>query len=139
MLTEIVGNPKQPNFEKVKTAFYREFSPNQNAYTMGKAQMAIFQSTIATARNYDRDDFGSVSDLNDLGDWHKQVKKFNDDMNQWLDRVDIREAGSLIDAIIKNGGGRKLPSWMVKKQYTIDYNKHQFLDLIIIKSNSPSL
>lgn len=102
---------KQPNFEKIKTAFYQAF-----AYNNTNIDIIILYDQIKT---------GTL-----LPVFHLRLREFKKDFNTWLDNLDIRCAGQLIDGMIKHN--IKISGWMKNKSYIIDYNKHGLLDLIII-------
>ncbi len=97
----------QPNFEKVKKAFYDLFANST------EANFSILAESLT----------GRLQPS-----FHLRKDAFRQDLNQWLDRVDIRAVGQLIDVIIEKGGS--LPRWIKNKKYTIDYNDREALDLI---------
>ena len=101
----------QPNFELAKTAFYQLFT---HFHQNDKASMHILLNTVST---------GCLG-----GGFHKKKEEFKDDMNKWLDTIDIRMVGKLIDIVSENHG--TIPKWMENKQFVIDYNKNEALDLI---------
>lgn len=101
----------QPNFEIAKTAFYQLFT---HFHTNDKASMHILLNTVTT---------GCLG-----GGFHKKEKEFKEDMNKWLDTIDIRMVGKLIDVVVQYKGS--IPGWMKNKQFAIDYNNSQALDLI---------
>lgn len=96
----------QPNFEKIKTSFYRLFVDSSIA------NMAILRQALS----------GKL-----LPSFSSRENEFRKDLHNWLNRVDIRQAGMLIDIINENGG--KLPVWLREKKFAIDYNNHNALDL----------
>jgi hypothetical protein len=103
----------QPNFEKLKTAFYRTFI--SNSVTNSAVEFSIIREHIASFA---------------LKSFHKRYEEFENDFNQWLDRLDIRCAGQLIDVLKTQKNAESIPQWMKNKHYAIDYNKHEQLDLI---------
>jgi len=104
----------QPNFEAVKKLFYQTFVDSKKA-----TDCVLMQGTKALIR---RDSF------------HTKLSDFKKDFNSWLDTVDIRQVGALIDECVK--AGASAPKWMKNKKYTIEYNQHDALDLIIIKTEN---
>jgi hypothetical protein len=100
----------QPNFEAVKREFYCRFAINQSISQ--KLDIAILRETIHTGK---------------LHSHYQRKQEVAVEINEWLNRLDIRSAGSLIDALIADGA--TLPSWMMNKKYIIDYNKFDVLDL----------
>ena len=97
----------QPNFEIIKTAFYKAF------LNCDKANTAILMQTI---RNLDfRSSF-------------TKQREFKDDFNKWLDRLDIRQVGSLI--LILKEQNKPVPKWAKNWDYNIEYNENGMLDLI---------
>jgi len=99
----------QPNFEALKTAFYRAFVDCE------KANMYVAMQNLC----------GKF-----LPSFNTRKAEFKKDFNQWLDRLDIRQAGELINVLAKDG--YTIPGWMKRKEYIIDYNQHEALDLIRI-------
>lgn len=100
-----MANAKQPNFEKIKTAIYQLAQQEANMHV-------LMEGLSFTGLPHS---------------FRERKKEFLDEMNKWLDGIDIRCAGQMIDVVVEAGG--KLPSWMVKKKFIIDYNEHTFLDL----------
>lgn len=98
---------KQPNFEIVKTAFYQQFIDSIEANSA-----ILFDSSKGKL----------------LPSFTVRKRSFAVDFNQWLDRIDIRCVGNLIDILIEKG--TRLPEWIREKKYIIDYNGNGFLDLI---------
>lgn len=98
----------QPNFELVKTEFFN------------------------LARNTTKLDFlVLMENLNSVGfkpSFNTRLSIALKKLNKWLDTIDIRMVGKVIDVIIQNKG--KLPSWIKNKQFVIDYNNKGSLDLI---------
>lgn len=103
-------NAQQPNFEKVKTLFYETFVNSE------KATNCILLENLKEGKL--RPSF------------YKRTQEFKKDLNKWLDTIDIRQVGSLIDECIKVNA--KMPNWMKYKKYFIDYNGHGFLDIILL-------
>ena len=98
------------NFEIIKTAIYQK--------GVGSFE---FQSAPLLSRV-----------INSFGLPHyKEMEKMKKEFNLWLDRLDIRQAGRLIDFCNENGIG--LPAWMKAKKYVIDYNENDQLDLLRIQ------
>ena len=102
----------QPNFECLKRAFFNSFEGCL------EADIAILKQTMIAQRL--------------LPHVSKRRAEFLKDFNTWLDQLDIRCVGELIDAIVKRGV-ITLPSWLKHKKFIIDYNKNEALDLIKIK------
>lgn len=100
-------NRQQPNFEKIKTALY------EAVINSSESNSAILLEQIKAKTM--------------LPSFHVRKETFKKDLNSWLDGIDIRCAGTAIDVAVSCGA--KLPDWMVKKKYIIDYNKKDFLDL----------
>lgn len=98
---------EQPNFEKVKKAFYRLFENSSDVDFM------ILRET--------------VNQKIFLPTYHKRRAQFNKDLDNWLDTVDIRQVVTLIDSVKDKVS---LPTWIKNKEFTIDYNENGFLDLI---------
>jgi len=62
---------------------------------------------------------------------YRQKRKDLDlEFNKWLDGVDIRRAGMLIDKCKELKVN--LPKWIANKSFVIDYNNNGTLDLIRI-------
>lgn len=101
---------EQPNFEKVKTLFYQSFVDRHDV------DIFILFDTINSDRL--------------LPTFHNRIKDFKKDFNLFLDRLDIRCVGQLIDGMVSNGV--YVPIWMREKRYVIEYNDNGFLDLVII-------
>lgn len=99
----------QPNFGKIKIGLYRIFT---------KSFSVEFSTVLFRAINGYKNSYPA-----DLANMKKEL-------NVLLDRCDIRTAGELIDLCIEQGGS--LPTWIKKKQFVIDYNNHNMLDLIRI-------
>ena len=100
-------NTQQPNFEKIKTALYNAVINSSES----SSAILLEQVRVKTM----------------LPSFHTRKETFKKDLNSWLDGIDIRCAGAAIDAAVSSGA--KLPDWMVRKKYIIDYNEHGFLDL----------
>lgn len=100
----------QPKFELVKTAFY------QFAVNSAEANFSVLMETVVQQKL--------------LPYFPNRKEEFKQDLNNWLNGIDIRTVGKLIDVVIENGGS--LPKWIAKKQFVIDYNKNEALDLIKI-------
>lgn len=101
-------NAKQPNFEKIKTELF-----NAALNYQGHTDMNILFEQVVSGKL--------------LPSIHKRKDEFKKELSSWLDGVDIRCVGQLINVTTQLGG--KLPSWMVDKKFLIDYNGHGFLDL----------
>lgn len=99
----------QPNFEAVKTAFYQTFADSI------ETDMHILMEMVAQKTF--------------LPSYHKRLGEFKKDLNHWLDTIDIRMVGVLID-IVSEKGKTSIPGWMKRKQFVIDYNNNEALDLI---------
>jgi hypothetical protein len=102
----------QPNFERIKTLFYQAYYKND------KALVCLMLESLN----------GKL-----MPSFHVRWEQFKKDFNTWLDRLDIRQAGVLID--VMNENNIPLPSWIKHKRYCIDYNSQGFLDLI--KNETP--
>lgn len=98
----------QPNFEKVKTAFYQAFADSYEADTH------ILRETIIAGKL--------------LGSFNSRLQTFKADFNKWLDSLDIRTVGQIIDVLNKTK--TDLPGWIKRKDFVIDYNQNEALDLI---------
>ena len=99
----------QPNFEKIKTAFYQCFIDSTDV------NCAVIKETIAAGQL--------------LPSWSERKNSFIKDFNKWLNSIDIRQAGQLI--IIIKQQNKLLPKWAAEGKYYIDYNENGVLDLII--------
>lgn len=100
-------NTKQPNFEKIKTEFYNF------AVKGSKSDFLILME--------------QVQSVNLLPHFVERKNNFKKELNNWLDNVDIRCSGQLINAVVELGG--KLPAWMKDKKFIIDYNEFGFMDI----------
>ncbi len=100
----------QPNFEKLKSLFYMRFLKS----TEGDIEI-LKEQTRSTLL---------------LPSFNKRHEQFRIDFNNWLNIIDIRCAGDLIDALIKFNVS--IPKWMKNKNFVIDYNNRGYLDLIKI-------
>lgn len=98
----------QPNFEKIKFAFYSRYAGSI------EADFSILMEQIS-AHTF-------------LPSSYKRKEAFKQDFRKWLDYFDIRQVNVLID--ILNKEKVTIPKWIRLKQFAIDYNKHGFLDLI---------
>lgn len=58
---------------------------------------------------------------------HKKETEFKEDLNKFLDSIDIREVSSIVKELSDKGA--KFPAWMKNNEYSIEYNKHDNLDL----------
>ncbi len=96
----------QPNFEKLKTLFYQAF------YKSDRTTALIALQSVH----------------GDFRPFHQKEKEFLADFNTWLNRLDIRQSGTLIN--ILNENNVSIPNWLSKKKYVIDYNRNDALDLI---------
>lgn len=101
----------QKNFETVKTVFYRLVISNPN-----NVEYVIIKFNIANGYKDGRCYIPNA------------IKEFKKDFNKWLDSIDIRMVGSLIDYINSIDKGL-LPEWLSKKEFFIDYNDSGMLDL----------
>ena len=99
----------QPNFELIKTAFYQAYISSE------KINLCISMQNIC----------GLL-----LPSFNKRKDELKNDFNQWLNGLDIRQAGELI--LILKEDKKPVPKWAAKWQYNIDYNEHGMLDLIRI-------
>ena len=99
----------QPNFELIKIAFYQAYIGSE------KINLSILMQSIC----------GQI-----LPSFNKRKDELKKDFNQWLDRVDIRQAGELI--LILKEDKKTVPKWASNWQYNIDYNDYGMLDLIRI-------
>ena len=97
----------QPNFEVIKTAFYQAFVDCE------KANMCVSMESLC----------GKL-----LPNFYTRKTEFKKDFNQWLDRLDIRQAGDLI--LILKEQNKPLPKWAANWKYNIEYNENGMLDLI---------
>ena len=102
----------QPNFETIKTAFYQAFIDCETA------NMHVSMENLC----------GKF-----LPNFHARKSEFKKDFNQWLDRLDIRQAGELI--LILKEQNKPVPKWAANWEYNIDYNQHGMLDLIRTRSS----
>jgi len=100
------------NFEIIKTAIY------QKATESNSIPISVLLSRCSNGyANYFRDECKNVSV----------------ELNTWLDRIDIRQAGALIDFC--NREGIELPKWLKAKRYYMDYNNAGLMDLIKLETN----
>ena len=102
----------QPNFEALKVLFYQAYY---------KSEQATNKIMLQGIMN------------NDFRSFNKKDAEFKKDFNEWLNGLDIRQAGTLIDILHKDN--QRVPKWMANKQYYIDYNQHDALDLIRIETD----
>ena len=72
----------QPNFEAVKTAFYQAFVMDT------KIDMILVLETVSQKKLQEY--------------FPKRIDKFKNELNKWLDTVDIRCAGQLIDSVLSH-------------------------------------
>jgi hypothetical protein len=100
----------QPHFEHLKSIFFNAFV---------NSDKATFHLLLNSLDGKLRPHFSLR---------HQEFKK---EFNQWLDRVDIRQASVLIDVL--NEIDVSIPKWMREKNFVIEYNNHSFLDLIQVK------
>jgi len=100
-------NALQPNFEKIKTVLY------QTIIKDSKADHYVLFEQVASGKM--------------LPSFQKRKEDFQSDLNDWLNNLDIRASGLLINAVVELGG--TLPSWMISKKFVIDYNEHECLDI----------
>jgi len=102
---------QQPNFERVLSEFY---SISKSPYTKDNpATMAIIMERVYNPF---------------CPSFHNRSTDFYKELGKWCDTLDIRQAGTLIDLVVKLNGS--LPSWIKNKKFSINYNKHGMLDLI---------
>lgn len=99
----------QPNFELIKTELYN-IVRNSTQVDL----LVIFENI--TYEHEFRKSF------------YTKKEEFLIEVNNWLNGIDIRSVGKLIDITIQLDG--KLPNWIKTKQFNIDYNENGFLDLI---------
>lgn len=98
----------QPNFEIIKREVYRLAMKDTPAiYTA-----LCFERIHNTAAPHS----------------HKRIEMFKADLNQYLDRYDIRRVNTLIDLLIEKKA--TIPNWIKNKSFVIDYNNNMSLDLI---------
>jgi len=97
----------QPNFETIKKAFYQAYIDSY------KVDLCISMQNLC----------GSL-----LPSFNKRKDEFRKDFNQWLNRLDIRQAGELI--LILKEQNKPVPKWAANWKYNIDYNENGMLDLI---------
>lgn len=100
----------QPNFEIIKTAIYQAASKS----TLPEMSI-LFMHITAGQRS---------------GTIYHELRILNKDFHEWLNRLDIRSATSLIDKCKEKMIA--LPKWIEQKQFVIDYNDRDTLDLIRI-------
>ena len=106
-------NAKQPYFEKIKTTLYQTIYGSTTTGLGGEVDHYILLEQAIAGKM--------------LPSFSKRKEVFKDDLNAWLDGIDIRCSGQLINAVKELGGN--LPKWMEDKKFIIDYNRHGFLDL----------
>lgn len=104
----------QPNFEKVKTAFYQSFIKSSDANNKIMLSGAL---------------------QGDCRSFNTRSKEFDTDFNNWLNGIDIRCVNNLVIAISKADNPVNVPSWISQKKYFIDYNDNGLLDLIRITND----
>lgn len=97
----------QPNFEILKKAFYIAFVGTE------KVTFSIFVQSLS----------GKLQPS-----FNSRAAEFRKDFNKWLDGLDIRQAGVLIDILVEHG--KDLPGWLKRKDFVIDYNERGALDLL---------
>ena|ERR1017187_7344382 len=107
----------QPNFETLKRAFYQAFIVTNN---MPGERVAthLMKSTVHNL---------------DFRGFHTKLTEFKADFNKWLNGLDIRQAGELINVLIAEK--KDVAGWMKRKQFVIDYNERGALDLIRTEAN----
>ena len=98
----------QPNFEKIKTAFYQAF----------------VNSDIATSKILIERVSNTAAEL-----FHKREQEFKKNLTEWLNTIDIRQASTLISILKENH--LSVPKWAASGNYVIDYNDKGALDLLI--------
>lgn len=99
-------NP-QPNFELIKTAFYQAFVDSSQSFNA-----LVLQSLSGK-----------------LGKpFPEKRRDFRKDFNNWLDGIDIRQVGVLIDILAEHK--KSVPNWAVNRRYVLEYNENNMLDLI---------
>jgi hypothetical protein len=96
---------KQPNFDKVKQAFYDLAISSDEIHTAAQIQLLTTRTTH-----------------------RKAIEDFKVELNDWLNKLDIRNVNDLID-FIREKDKRLIPQWIANKQFVIDYNEHIHLDL----------
>jgi len=103
----------QPNFEIVKRAFYQHFVDHEvTDFAIITEKINILTGKLQMS----------------LKSYYNRKHEFKTELNTWLDRLDIRSVGTLID--ILNADNVSLPSWIKNKRFAIDYNSRAALDLI---------
>lgn len=107
----------QPNFENLKRNFFNAFFQN-HCSAGGKVEFAIFRAGVREVV-----ETGKMPQP-----FYKRKQEFEKDFNKWLDGIDIRCAGELIDILVEQK--KEVVAWMKRKDYVIDYNDHGALDLI---------
>ena len=100
----------QPNFDKIKIELYRRLTKSFSV----EFSTVLFRAINGEYKNSYRTDLTNMQK----------------ELDVLLDRCDIRTAGKLVDLCIEQGGS--LPTWIKQKQFVIDYNNHNMLDLIRI-------
>jgi len=97
----------QPNFEAIKRAFYQAYVDSWDV-----SSEMLKQSLSGHF----------------LPSFHTRKEEFKKDFNTWLNRLDIRQAGALIQILKEQN--KPVPNWAANGKYYIDYNRHDTLDLI---------
>ncbi len=108
MCKKIVGRTGQPNLEIVCARAFKYFIS-----APGFEQIPLL-NTIATGKLKKH--------------YAHQLEEAKVDLSNFLNNMDIRVVGRLID--ILNENGVTLPYWIKNKSFVIDYNHREMLDLI---------
>lgn len=108
----IYMNNVQPNFEILKKCFYQAFYQ-----TLDVDFLVLMETTKSKIL---------------LPSFSKRRDVFFKEFNEWLNHIDIRQAGELV--LILKEQGKTMPQWLKDFRYNIDYNEKGFLDLIRIES-----
>ena len=100
----------QPNFDQFKSILFKTIW-NDNYYNSG---IKVLIATIGDFKSY-----------------HKKEDELVKEFKQWLSNIDIRQVPVLVKALTEEG--YKLPRWLVKGRYFIDYTEEGNIDLIKYK------
>lgn len=103
----------QPNFEAFKVWFLNKVMDSLKE----EVSLSIIKSNIATSQQEKRSN-----------KYYEGKEEFLKDFNKYLDNLDIRQVSHLIERVKQLGV--KIPKKY--QSFTIDYNKHDSLDLIFI-------
>jgi len=102
----------QPNFERFKTTLYNGIVGSY------KNNHKVFEHLLLETIG------GNSEPL------HERYKVFKQDFNKWLDTLDIRRVSFIVD---KTKADIKYPKYLLEGSYSLDYNKFDMLDIIILK------